>query len=356
MTRAVVAAALLILAVTGPVATARAEPLISRTCNDSPDCGGWFTRPVALDWTVSAGTVTSGCIDVTLSRDTTGTQQGCIATDGIDDIQRNVTIKIDLTPPAVTSAIPDRPPDHKGWYTRPVTFAPVGEDGLSGLAGCDQAAYAGPDSAAASIVATCRDMAGNLATRAFPLQYDATAPDLTTLDAETGDRLVQLSWPGVATAKAQRRPGLRGARTTTLRAQADGLNDLRVRNGVRYRYVVTVADEAGNTSKRTIAAVPGPHLLQPLGGITLAAPPLLRWTPVRGARYYNVQLFRDGKKILSAWPRKPRLQLERRWRFAGDRRRLTEGDYRWFVWPGEGARADRGYGDRIGARRFTVDR
>jgi len=101
---------------------------------------------------------------------------------------------------------------------------------------------------------------------------------------------------------------------------------------------------------------PGPHLLQPAGGITLAAPPLLRWTPVRGARYYNVQLFRDGKKVLSAWPRKPRLQLERRWHFAGDRHRLTEGDYRWFVWPGEGARADRRYGDRIGARRFTVDR
>ena len=83
---------------------------------------------------------------------------------------------------------------------------------------------------------------------------------------------------------------------------------------------------------------------------------MLRWTPVRGARYYNVQLFRKGHKILSAWPRRAHFQLERRWRFKGVKRKLADGGYRWMVWPGEGARADRRYGERIGARRFTIDR
>ena len=353
MTRAALALALCIAAA-APAAAAHAEPLISRTCNDSPDCGGWFRTPVRLDWTVAAGTVSSGCADVTLDRDTTGTQQGCIASDGVDEVQRTVTVKLDLTAPEVAAATADRLPDHDGWYTRPVTFTASGRDDTSGLLGCDSATYAGPDAAAAAITLGCRDVAGNLAARAFPLRYDATPPDLTALAAETGDRLVELRWPAGATATVERRPGLGGAGSSLLRARLDGLNDLRVRNGVRYRYRVTVTDPAGNPASREITAVPGPRLLGPAGGERLTAPPLLRWTPVRGARYFNVQLFRDGRKILSAWPRRAQLQLERRWRFDGRRHRLTRGEYRWFVWPGEGARADRRYGERIGARRFTI--
>ena len=353
MTRAVVAA-VLALALAGPIATARAEPLITRTCNDAADCAGWFTQPVALDWTVSAGTVTSGCVDVTLSRDTTGTQQGCIATDGTDQIERDVTVRIDRTAPAVTGALPDRPPDHDGWYTHPVAFGGQGQDATSGLAGCDAVTYGGPDNAAASVAIGCRDVAGNAAARAFPLRYDATPPDPGTAPPDTGDRRVRLRWPAATGASVVRTPGVDGAASSPLSAQPDGLTDLRVRNDVRYRYRVTLADQAGNTASREITAVPGPRLLAPAARATLPAPPLLRWTPVRGARYYNVQLFRHGKKLLSAWPRRPRLQLERRWRFAGAKRRLAAGDYRWFVWPGEGARADRRYGERIGARRFTI--
>ena len=52
---------------------------------------------------------------------------------------------------------------------------------------------------------------------------------------------------------------------------------------------------------------------------------MLRWTKVRGARYYNVQLLRDGRKLLSAWPGRPRFKLERAWRFNGHRFRLKPG-------------------------------
>ena len=82
---------------------------------------------------------------------------------------------------------------------------------------------------------------------------------------------------------------------------------------------------------------------------------MLRWTPVRGARYYNVQLFRKGRKILSAWPRRAHFQLERRWRFKGRKRKLADGDYRWIVWPGRAAAPTAGTasGSARGASRST---
>ena len=138
-----------------------------------------------------------------------------------------------------------------------------------------------------------------------------------------------------------------------------GFTDTGLKNGTRYAYVVQAADLAGNTATGSATVTPTAdastkRLLSPGAGSSLSRPPLLRWRRIARAGYYNVQLFRHGKKLLSAWPRRPRLQLERRWRFAGAKRRLAAGDYRWFVWPGEGARADRRYGERIGARRFTI--
>ena len=266
-----------------------------------------------------------------------------------------MTVRIDLTAPAVTGALPDRPPDHDGWYTHPVAFGGQGQDATSGLAGCDAATYGGPDNAAASVVIGCRDVAGQRrgARVPAPVRRDPARPRHGAAEHRRPARPAQLAAPRRARASCAR-PGVDGAASSPLSAQPDGLTDLRVRNDVRYRYRVTLADQAGNTASREITAVPGPRLLAPAARATLPAPPLLRWTPVRGARYYNVQLFRHGKKLLSAWPRRPRLQLERRWRFAGAKRRLAAGDYRWFVWPGEGARADRRYGERIGARRFTI--
>ena len=158
-----------LLAACATPAVAHAEPLISRTCDGSADCGAWFRAPVALNWTVSAGVVVSGCTDVTLSQDTPGRQEGCIAKDDVDTVQRTVTVRIDRTPPVVTAAVPARPPDHRGWYTHPVTFGVEGSDVTSGVSGCDAPSYSGPDSAVATIVAGCVDRAGNAAARAFPL-------------------------------------------------------------------------------------------------------------------------------------------------------------------------------------------
>ena len=178
-------------------------------------------------------------------------------------------------------------------------------------------------------------------------------PDRT---ADAGDRVVRLRWPAATTASVVRTPGLGGRPTSALKPGSRGITDVRVRNGARYRYVVTLADAAGNAASRELVVVPRPHLIAPAKRALVGAPPALRWTPVRKAHYYNVQLFRNGRKILSAWPTRPKLQLRKRWRFDGRRYRLVDGRYRWYVWPGTGLRSAHRYGERIGARSFVLDR
>ena len=94
-------------------------------------------------------------------------------------------------------------------------------------------------------------------------------------------------------------------------------------------------------------------LLQPAPGERVTAPPRLVWAPRKGASYYNVQLIRD-RRVLSAWPTRPSLQLERTWVSKGRRYRLTPGVYRWYVWPGLGRPSEGRYGPRIGGSSFVV--
>jgi hypothetical protein len=82
----------------------------------------------------------------------------------------------------------------------------------------------------------------------------------------------------------------------------------------------------------------------------------MRWTKVERATYYNVQIYRNGRKVLSAWPSRAWYRVPSRWKYRGKRRKLTPGIYRWMVWPGFGRRARSDYGDRIGPARFKAVR
>jgi hypothetical protein len=82
-------------------------------------------------------------------------------------------------------------------------------------------------------------------------------------------------------------------------------------------------------------------------------PPRLHWRRVKGATYYNVQLYRGTRKILSVWPRRTHLQLPSRWRFGGRLFRLSPARYDWYVWPGFGPPARHRYGHLIVHRQFT---
>jgi hypothetical protein len=87
---------------------------------------------------------------------------------------------------------------------------------------------------------------------------------------------------------------------------------------------------------------------------------------VVGAPYYNIQVFRIGSarsaaqaaevKVLSAWPLTPRFVLGRTWKFQGRAQKLSPGTYRWYVWPGVGARSRGAYGPLLGSSTFVVPR
>ena len=346
-------------------AAAEAVPSITFECTPAPeDCSGWYRSNVSLDWTVlpSTATVVAGCQDKTFTTDTAGSMEFCSAKDG-SSVSREVPITLDKTPPVVTGGQPARAADFNGWYNRPVAVAFTGRDVTSGIDFCTAPTYSGPDGGAALLFGTCFDKAGNAGSAfGFGLSYDATAPPLSDLEAAGGDRRVTVSWKTTGDAQSVRvvrSPGL-GSEQASVVFSGPGrkFEDDRVANGRRYLYEVNVTDAAGNDEDDTVAIVPRPHLVSParLRAFEVGTPPVLRWTPVRRASYYNVQLFRNGRKVLSAWPTKSSFRLKQRWRYLGKPRRLVPGRYRWLVWPGYGPRSKSDYGDRLGPKSFRVTR
>jgi hypothetical protein len=322
------------------------------------DSNGWYNRDVLLTFKgtdqtsgIAACTATTYGGPDSAAASVTGT---CVDNAGNTSGPLPYGLKFDGTGPEITSLAPERGPDFDGWYNRPVRFDVTGSDALSGLADCPPIIYSGPDGQAARVDAACSDRAGNTATRAFVLPFDASAPAIDRFKAAPGDRKIDVSWkrPRDATSvELTRSPG-RGKAAQSIMHSGPGktFHDRKVVNGRRYTYRLRLADAAGNVSVRSISAKAGPRLIAPGPGAERSRkhPPLLRWTPVRGAAYYNLQLFRDGHKVLSAWPEKTRFRLKRTWAYAGHGHRLAKGTYHWYVWPGYGARSDRRFGRLIG--------
>jgi hypothetical protein len=329
------------------------------------DAGGWYNRPVAVAFT--GADVTSGiasCDRPTYSGPdaSSATVSGiCRDLAGNASAPTGVALKFDATPPATTAAA-ERPPDGKGWYRRPVTVRFNGSDGASGVASCTPAVrYAGPDRKDVSLAGSCRDAAGNVsAEQTLTLSYDDTAPKLRSVRARVARGVARVGWQKPADAalvRIERVPGVNGAkRTHVYSGTGETFVDRTVRRGVTYRYEVSVLDAAGNASGTVVATGPQPALFQPAASATVRAPFTLAWRPKPGAGYYNVQLHRNGVKVLTAWPRKPSFRVLRSWRFDGRRQVLRPGTYTWYVWPGLGSRERPRYGPLLGSSRFVVKR
>ena len=221
-----------------------------------------------------------------------------------------------------------------------------------------------------TVVFTATDAAGNSAKKSvtvtvLPIGQKAPPPDLTApgnvvgAKAVAGDRSVVLSWRQppkdvthvVVTQFVVGQPGggrqiYEGAGITVT---AKGLVD-----GTTYRFLIVAYDAAGNRSKGLVlVATPKAEALSiPTNGQRVTRAPLLRWVPVPGATYYNVQLWHGSAKVLSTWPTTTRFQLSANWTFDGKARKLAAGLYTWYVWPGIGPRAAARYGSLLGSRTF----
>ena len=65
--------------------------------------------------------------------------------------------------------------------------------------------------------------------------------------------------------------------------------------------------------------------LRPRTGSSIRTAPRLTWKAQGATAYYNVQVFRNGSRVLTAWPSKPAFSIPRG--------KLRPGTYVWFVWP-----------------------
>jgi hypothetical protein len=185
--------------------------------------------------------------------------------------------------------------------------------------------------------------------------------NVTGLKADAGDALVRLSWQipdGVDHVVITHQLSVGGDTQTVYNGSAESFTDRGLVNGLEYRYVVVSVDKSGNSSVGVaVVALPKATLLRsPKDGARLKKPPKLVWVRNSEAAYYNVQLFRGSAKILSTWPAKPALTLKPTWKYKGRTYKLTPGVYRWYVWPGFGARAAVDYGEMLGFSTFQIVR
>jgi hypothetical protein len=338
--------------------TAAADPIVTYVCSPpSPpaadNCAKWNTAPVLLHWGFPAAyhPVLGDCSDRTFTADTAGTDVQCVVRVGdTGDVQfATATVRLDRTPPVVTTMSAVRPPDYDGWWNHPVAFAFAGTDATSGIGVCDTINYSGPDGDAAKVTGSCTDVAGNAASGSFPIKYDATPPSVSAGAAKVKAGRVSLQWStstDAVTSHVMRSPGIGGTAVSDVYSGPNkSFTDSGVKAGHTYTYSINAQDQAGNVATATVVAK-----------AAAKRAPRLDWPSVRGADYYNVQVFRNGRKILSAWPRHSRLQLKKRWRYAGKRRTLSAGTYSWYAWPGFGRRSAQRYGKLIASRRFRISR
>jgi len=337
-------------------------PVVSATPGRATDANGWYNHAVTIGW--SGSDATSGLAGCTPPLTYTGPDAASAAPSGsCTDHAGNVAalafpLRYDATAPSV-SVRADRPPDHNGWYNRRISVQFVGDDGVSGIASCTSASYKGPVGKGLTSTGQCSDRAGNLGFGSFAFNYDDESPTLSSIAIESRDGAEVVSWKSSSPddiATVSRTP--RGGRPATVfHGSGATFVDKGIKPGLEYRYSVQTSDQAGNESKRLSSlGLPKVVTLKNRGYVPrTAGAPVLRLPTVAGARYYHVQLFRQGARIYAAWPLVPQLALRTSWKWGGRSYKLTPGRYRWFAWAGFGRRSAARY-KLLGSAYFIVGR
>ncbi len=244
---------------------------------------------------------------------------------------------------------------------------PTATDTVDGSAvvSCDPASADEFPLGSTSVTCTATDLHKNTGVVAFDVVVEDLTPPgpLASFAGRFVGKAVKLTWRlpagDVKGVEVSRSPGKSGATSAVVyRGSGRSYTDGSVTPGVKYRYRATSFDAAGNRSKPAVAEVAATTsaLLAPADGVRLSSPPLLRWIASAAASYYNVQLYRHGRKIFTQWPKGPSLQLPSAWTFDGHRERLTKGVYVWYVWPGLGPLSAARYGALLGRSSFVIVR
>ena len=339
-------------------------PSVSLSPARTADANGWYNHPVAV--AVTGTDVISGIDTCSGSTTYSGPDSGSALVAGScrdkagNSANATFALKYDSTPPAVTEANADRPPDANGWYNHALSVTFSGSDGTSGVASCDVVPYDKPDARSAKVTGVCHDNAGNVSAPApFAFKYDSTPPKLTDLSAAVLNSGADLSWkpsPDVSNIVVTRTAGNGTPKTVYSGKRITTFADKNLKNGVRYAYTVIATDDAGNTATVKTTAQPSAPLIAPRQQEHVHGSVLLRWHAAPHAGYYNVQLWYLGTKVLSIWPSGTSYRVPRAWSYLGRSYRFTPGRYTWFVWPGRSKPTAHLFGPLLGSSSFVVTR
>jgi hypothetical protein len=347
------------------VPTAAADNAPTYTIDGIVGTNGWYRgsaygNNVILHWHVSPDATDTNCVPaLTIPGPTTGTTRSCSAVvGGATYTTTTAPIKIDADPPTGVQLHVTRAPDHNGWYNHPLLVTWSGSDATSGIAGCSSVNFTGPEGVNVAVVGGCIDKAGNAVSTGAPINYDATAPTVSRLSVGSTPDANVVHWASSEpSAKVVVRKAPRGDTrdVVVFRGTASSFVDKRIKAGIEYVYTLRAVDQAGNESaEETVVGLPKVLTLRNLPYAPRAAPkPILRWDSVKGARYYNVQLFRGAKRVLASWPATHQLGVPKAWKWNGRHYRLRPGHYRWYVWAGFGARSFARY-RTVGSADFIV--
>ena len=228
---------------------------------------------------------------------------------------------------------------------------------------CDGAtqAYAGLVDGAHLFTVQVTNGVGNVNQASYGWTVDLTSPArVVGFSPRARRRIVTLSWTKPIDVDYDRvriwrkRAAARAWKPIADRVEADSFTDRAVSNHVRYLYRIRSFDVAGNVSAGvTLSAWPTP-IVSPQYDAIVHSAPLVDWASVKNATYYNMQLWRDGRKLLSVWPGGSQHRLRSSWTFQGRRHMLSGGRVIVYVWAGFGPKAAARYGPLFGQTRFEV--
>jgi len=202
---------------------------------------------------------------------------------------------------------------------------------------------------------------GNVSEATFGWVVDTIPPgQVRRVHSSFGDGWVRLSWRNptdVDYARVsvwRRKVGRSFWKLIATRKDRTSFRDGSVRNDTRYVYALRSIDRARNDSPPKTIEGRASKILNPGFDAVRGSPPLIDWTSVENATYFNMQLWRGGRKILSVWPRRSAYRLPATWTYNGGRYSLRSDRYLVYVWPGFGAKSAVDYGRLLGWTAFRM--
>lgn len=349
----------------------------SATTDSTPLFSGTADQP-AVTVSVYAGTETTGTPVQVLSATAVGGAWSVAPLSALEDgtysvavratnpkgtVTANAVFHVDTKGPSVT--VPDdQTLEQITAAGTPYSYAATAADELdpSPDVECKPASGATFRRGITQVECTATDWAGHKAAKTFTVTVANTIAPATVsnFSAKGENGRVRLRWAKptewdfARVIVSRTAHGKSNWRRVFRSSTARSFVDRNVTNDRLYDYRVVSVDTAGNTSPRAVRTARPSAFLAPAWEAELSGPPVLRWAATRGAGYYNVQLWRGKRKVLSRWPTRARFALPTAWRFQGRRYTLEPGTYFAYAWPGIGSKSAGRYGRLIGSTKFVI--